>query len=281
MGVPDHLLEACDPMTYLQGCETRKSFQDKLSSCGETNPKQCYCGGTQRNAYAELLENFGAPLPTPPEVTITAPGDGASVAAGFIVRANVTDPQGVDRVELYIDNQLRDTGNVPPYIFNAPNDLSEGGHVVRVTGYDSFGTAGSDEIDVVIGEPCGGDDDCAGDEACVDGRCVLGPGSPGGLGEPCESGANCASGTCGDVGGERLCTEACNPGADGCPGGFRCLSAGGGQGACWPGGDGGGGCCTIAGGGGGGHEDTDPGGPLALGALVALWLAWSVRRRRA
>jgi hypothetical protein len=65
----DHQFMCEDPMTYLGGCGA-KSFQDVYSQCGEFEPRECQCTGTDndsavQNSVQEMLTLLGAPRPTP------------------------------------------------------------------------------------------------------------------------------------------------------------------------------------------------------------------------
>jgi hypothetical protein len=76
---------------------------------------------------------------------------------------------------------------------------------------------------------------------------------PGALGAQCNDHPDCADGICAqDADGSRFCTVLCNP-ANGCPGDFSCVHAGGDQHVCKPPrvtsptkADGGSGGCAIA-----------------------------------
>jgi len=242
----DHQMMCEDPMTYLSGCGD-KSYQNADAPCGENRNRACQCGGSTQNSFQHILSIFGASTPTPPKVTITEPLNNTAVNAGFIVRADFTDDDGISEASLYIDGSLSMTLNTPPFVFNAPGSMNDGSHEVEVVAKDLFGAEGGDSIYVIIGEPCGGDDDCDGSNVCVDGRCVPGPDAEGGLGQFCEGGADCVSGLCGQgASGDKLCTEACDVAAEACPSGFECRAAGD-NGVCWPGNGGGGasGGCAI------------------------------------
>lgn len=272
----DHELLASDPLTYLQGWSPDgfKRFQNQNANCGEYNARQCQCGGSQQNSYQDVLSIFGSATPTPPAVTITEPANGARVEPGFIVRVNLVDDNGIASARLDIDNQAVLTLTSPPFVFNAPTTLGEGTHQVRISAIDGQGTEGSAVISVVIGEPCDSTSDCEaqGDGlVCVDGRCVAGSGVDGGLGTTCADDVDCTSGRCEHSNEGSFCVEECDPAADGCPSGFRCLTAG----VCWPGGDDGSsvGCAAT------GRGDGDvPTLPIALGLGLAGLTA--VRRRR-
>lgn len=243
----DHKFDNKDPMTYLQSGPSRKAFQNMAGSCGEFQARGCQCGGSTMNSYQAILSTFGASgPPTPPTVTITAPANNSSVDAGFPVRADIMDGQGVSRAELYIDNNKVATVNAAPWVFNAPASITaQGNHLVKVIGYDIAGTPGEATVTVAIGHPCDDDHACSDStNACVDGRCVPGSGVDGGLGTVCTDNAQCKSGQCAsDAQGNKYCVETCNPDNDGCPGDFGCIEAGTG-GVCWPGAGGGGGCST-------------------------------------
>ncbi len=217
---------------------------------------------------------FGAGAPTPPTVKITEPKLGAAVSAGFAVKADVSDGDGVARVELYVDNTLVQTSTSAPYAFTASSTLPDGTHDVKVVGFDGKGAAGTASVQVVIGKPCGGDGDCANaTDVCLGGRCVAGPDAAGGLGVTCNVGTDCRSGQCqGDSTGEKHCVESCVLGEGQCPDGFGCLEASPDRGVCWPGfDDGTGGCCSA---------NSDPAGPMVLSAAVCGMLVLRRRRRR-
>ena len=267
----DHELLGADPMTYLP-TPSKKRFQDTLADCGEDRVRNCYCR-TKQNSVQEILAIFGAAPPSPPIVEITAPGAGAVVDPGFPIHATITDDQGISQVVLLVDNQIAGTLLSPPWAFNAPTTLGTGSHRVEIRATDLNGTSASDVVDVVIGEPCSRPGDCAGvgeNYTCVGGRCVPGPGAPGGLGEDCASGAECSSGLCVTSDGANVCAEMCAGGA-GCPDGFTCATAADGNGFCVPGG--GGGCLGCAADGGG----PTPIAPIGAGVILAAVL---LRRRR-
>ena len=102
---------------------------------------------------------------------------------------------GVTKAELYIDGTLASTITSSPYIFNSPATLGAGAHVVKVTAYDHYGDTGSAQINAIIGSPCKSASDCPSNkDVCIAGRCMLGPGQPGGLGATCTNGGDCDSG---------------------------------------------------------------------------------------
>ncbi len=291
----DHVTDASDPLTYFQ-FNGRRHFKDAQVQCGSdcgvmsglpsgqspfgatctgapvgnTGPQNhvCACGGQTQNSVQSMKNLFGTGSPTPPVVTIMDPKTGDNVQPGFPLHAQVTDDQGVAKVELRVDGQLVLSLVNAPYAFNAPATLGDGTHTAEVTGYDVFGATTKASVQVVIGKPCEKPADCPLDtDTCIGGRCVPGPGVQGGLGSTCVSGTDCASGQCeGDATG-RYCVETCQPGAGQCPDGFGCLQNGPG-GICFPGfDDGGGGGCSSS-----------SGAPVGFGLGFAALLF--VRRRK-
>ncbi len=270
----EHEVLATDPMTYLgaacPGGAQNHAFQNTTAPCGECSARSCDCGGTTQNSYQDILGIFGSATPSPPVVTIVDPLGGQAVSPGFSVEVTVADTNGVASVRLEVDGQTSGTVTTVPYILDAPDNLDEGVHVVKVTAVDTQGTEGSTTINVVIGEPCETPGDCSeqGENlTCVGGRCVPGSGAPGGLGTNCEEGTECASGRCEHSSEGSYCVEVCTVGSDDCPGGFDCIEGGGG--VCWPGDGDGGGCLSA--------DNDTPTLPIALGIAFAALL---VRRRR-
>ena len=272
----EHEVLQNDPMTYLQGSTLPggfKRFQDQVASCGEFQPRACDCGGNTQNSYQMILDLFGAAAPSPPEITITEPGNGDNVAPGFVVRVEIEDNNGIASASLIVNDAVIDTVTTPPFVFNAPTGLEDGSHRVQVSAIDTQGTSGTSPVHtVVIGPPCETPGDCAEqgpDLTCVGGRCVPGEGADGGLGDDCEEDSECLSGQCEhstDDGSH--CVESCELGSSDCPSGFQCI----GSGFCWPGDGGGGifGCQT--------GEGSTPTLPILIGlGLGAMFL----RRRRA
>jgi MYXO-CTERM domain-containing protein len=269
----DHKFDNRDPMTYLQSGPSRKKFINESGRCGEFSARNCQCGGSNMNSFADIMDTFGSSTPTPPTVKFTAPANGATnLDPEFPIRAEITDDIGVIKAELRIDGQLVSTLEKPPWVWNAPKTLGQGNHILEVTGYDVGGTPAKAMINAAIGAPCGGSDDCDGTDVCVDGRCVPGGGVEGGLGTTCQGNNDCFSNQCAmDASGGSYCVESCDPTRDACPGGFTCIDAGGGSGVCWPGGDEG--ICSV----GGSHNNGRIAPTFLLLGLVALFIT---RRRR-
>jgi len=282
----DHTTEASDPLTYF-GFNGRKRFKNGAENCGSdcvggqgpngqpcsgagNQTRACSCGGTTQNPTTEIKALFGDGTPTPPIVKILNPKTGQIVTPGFPVGSEVTDDQGVSKVEFRVNGMLLNTLTAGPYAFNAPETLGDGTHTVEVMGYDVFGATTKATVQVIIGSPCTKPADCSKDtDTCIGGRCVPGPGVQGGLGSPCGSPQDCSSGLCAAAEEGSFCVETCEVGAGQCPGGFGCLEDGGGGGVCFPGYDDGtgGGCSSSS------------GGPIGFGLGFAAIL-FARRRKR-
>jgi uncharacterized protein (TIGR03382 family) len=282
----DHTTTASDPLTYF-GFNGRKRFFNGNEPCGSDcingsigglqcsgpglQTRACFCGGNTQNPTAEIKALFGDGTPTPPVAMITAPRNNDNVQPGFPVQTSVTDDQGITKVELLVDNMVAQTLTSGPFAFNAPANLGQGTHTVKLRATDVFGSVGeSAAIQVVIGQPCTKPAECPNNtDACIGGRCVPGPGAQGGLGSDCSGGGICASGICTATDQGAYCTESCMLEAGQCPAGFGCLDVGAadGTGVCFPGYDDGTGGCSSG-----------SGGTIGLGLGFAVLVM--LRRRR-
>lgn len=269
-----HEFDGRDYMTY-NPTPAAKSFVDQslcIGTQGCCQPTQeCQCGPTSQNSYQKILAVFGNANPTPPTVAFTNPHANQAVAGGFPISLTASDNNGVARIDLLLDGAPYATLTTVPYVTNGPTTIADGAHKLKATAVDTQGAEASVEIPFTVGSGCHTAGDCATAGAgfvCVDGRCVPGETATGGLGTTCVGGGDCASGQCASKGGEQLCTEACDPAADGCPGGYACTSNGAGGGLCWPSAANCLGCST---------NQSDPTMPIGFGLVVAGLV---VRRRR-
>ncbi|HVV85828.1 MAG TPA: Ig-like domain-containing protein [Kofleriaceae bacterium] len=269
-----HEFDGRDYMTY-NPQPAAKSFVDQtlcIGTQGCCSPSQeCQCGPTTQNSYQKILSVFGVSNPTPPTIAITNPHNDQAVRAGFPIAVTATDNDGVANVRLELDGVAYATLNSMPYVGNGPATIADGPHTLKAIATDTLGSDASAQITFTVGSGCQGDGDCAAagqGYVCVDGRCVPGETATGGLGTTCTGGADCASGQCASKDGDQLCTEVCDPTADGCPGGYSCLSNGAGGGLCWPSEANCLGCST---------NKNDPTMPIGFGLVVAGLV---VRRRR-
>lgn len=186
-----HSMLSTDAMTYLPQ-PPRKRFVDALSCIGTQGcclpMGECRCGLTDQNSFQRLTWTFGAAGATPPDIWIDEPNNTATVRPGFAVRATVADWDGVDKVELLVDDVVRATATAAPYAFTTPADLAAGEHRVVVRATDRLGLAGQVLITVNVVPPCTTDESCGAGRVCGDdGNCVAAP-------PPADEGGGCASG---------------------------------------------------------------------------------------
>lgn len=275
-GLPNHVFDACDPMTYLPGCY-RKYFRNKSMKCGEFAVRACDCGGSGQNSHVELLKVFG-PGEAPPasEVLIVAPAADQTVTDDFTVFFYATNTRLVDKVELWVNGTKYasqaghdDANRNNDYNFAAP-ELPDGYLDLEIKAYDEIGTIGSATVTVLKGAPCSSADSCFEYQECsADGRCKYPP-AEGLYGDECVFDQYCLEGTCTEHAGERRCAQTCNPSVAGaCPEGFECVDEGG----CFPPSTGGG-CCSVA-----GTRRRDAFPLIALGLFGAVFVVIRQRRR--
>jgi len=247
----DHEFLCSDPMTYLTDCGAEKAFQDEDVRCGEFEPRDCRCGDVTQNSVTAIMEVFGPRNPTPPRVLIESPVLGDRVGPGFLVKAIVEEDVALGSVELWVNQKkIREVKSPQPgpIKFFAPLTLSEGDLVLEVRAADTYGAKSLAQVLVSMTAQCSRANACEGDNACVQGRCVPGPGAPGGLGASCQDDSEC-SGVCagGKESEESVCAEACLTTTAECPGGFTCERGKALTAVCWP--AAGGGCQTPLSGG--------------------------------
>lgn len=276
-GLPNHVLDCSDPLTYTPGCGT-KFFRDRGFQCGDFEPSECRCfGGSEQNSHRTLLQVFGPGTdPPPPVITISRPTEMAQVIDGFDVVSTAVDPRGVDRVYLFVNGTLYD--NRPGHGFDnhqgayrfIPPELPDGYMDIEIRARNDLRVEGVAQVRVLKGEPCTSDAQCFEDQSCDAGACRYPPADRA-FGEPCEEAYQCLTGLCPRKGDDQFCSEYCNPeSAFSCPEGFSCLPAGS-SGVCWPQDALGGGCCQVS---------SDRRLPPAGTALLAVMVLLLVRRRR-
>jgi hypothetical protein len=275
-GLPNHVYDCLDPMTYLEGPCGRKYFRNRSIQCGEFAPGDCRCGGSAQNSHRELVATFGEGTPpAPPEVTLLYPEADDVVADNFDIFFTAIDPRLVHHVDVYLNGVRYLTvdghafeNRADDYAVEAP-DHPDGYIDIEIRAYNEINEeAGVARTTVLKGEPCDSADDCFEFMDCSAGHCAY-PAPAGELGDECAYDEYCLDGPCIEGGGERRCSQECPVGvSDSCPGGYECLSPG----FCWPSDSGG--CCTVAGG-----QGSDDRFPLAVLSVFAG--AMLVLRRRA
>src|SRR5690606_8435484 len=159
---------------------------------------------------------------------------GAEVSDNFVVGVDTSDIRGVSRAELHVNGRLIETIEQVQerYTFRGTGGISDGILNIEVRAFNDLEAQGTATVQVQQGAPCSGDESCKPEETCEEGACVLRPPSKE-LGEPCTSDFECVSGLCPMRGDEKLCSQFCNPFADGtCPTDFECIEVNASQGVC-------------------------------------------------
>ena len=86
------------------------------------------------------LDDVSAPDTVPPTVSITSPGNGATVSGTVAVTATATDNVGVARVEFYVDGVLKNTDTAAPWSWNwDTNTATNGTHTLVASAFDAAG----------------------------------------------------------------------------------------------------------------------------------------------
>lgn len=192
----DHILNASDPMTYLDYTGNR-SFKAGAMSCGEYSARQCglvqygypSCRATQDDValMIERTGTGGTPGDTiAPTLSITAPQNNALVPPTFNVYVDAADNTAVNTVELYVDDTLVDTAIAAPFSLHA-SSVSLGDHTLQVIASDgvnqttrNIAITVDDSADPV--DPPGGNNPPDGNDGdYVTGGCSAGGGGGAGL----------------------------------------------------------------------------------------------------
>jgi len=86
-----------------------------------------------------------------PVVSIQNPSEGATVSGTVSIEVDASDDIGIDRVEIYIDDELMGTLTVSPYNYNWDSTaVSDGTHSIRAVAYDTAGKTAEAEITVTV-----------------------------------------------------------------------------------------------------------------------------------
>jgi hypothetical protein len=154
-----------------------------------------------------------------PVVTVTSPANGADVAPGFEITADMTDDHGMLGAALVVDGTPAGSDPAAPWVLKAPSNLVVGSHTIDVVGTDVFGNTTKKTITVNVKPGCTSADECADGQECANGIC----GSA--IGADCQSPSECTSGQCYHTTDSSFCTINCASASE-CPSGFTCAASG-------------------------------------------------------
>lgn len=140
---------------FLGGSFNQNDYRSLIEEAGEREV---------HNLDMRLTCHWNSNLVFPPMVRIDRPENGIYlfnelkwyfdepvIIGPFSIEAMASDNEsGIDRVEFYINNELRSTDEFSPYKFNNwEEDKFFGRYTIQVVAYDEFGYQSSDEIEVI------------------------------------------------------------------------------------------------------------------------------------
>ena len=167
----DHERLPHDPMTYMR-YDGNRSFQNQLAECGEDKARMCgvanaaSCRGKQ-NSVQLLFERLGSKGilgdDTAPNVAITSPANGATVAPGFTVEVQATDNTRVTMASIYIDGVPSGSSSTAPWTIKTPDNMVRGQRTIKIEVTDGRNTRATEiKVNVQGGSAEEPDDDLAG-----------------------------------------------------------------------------------------------------------------------
>lgn len=121
------------------------------------------------------LKAIGGVVGAGPEVAISFPADGATVAAGFTIEATLGSAGSY--VTIDIDGTKLQSLNVAPLDVSAPMALADGPHTVTATAFDLDHNSSTAMINIVQGGGSGSGDGTGGGGGCAAGGGAGGAGS--------------------------------------------------------------------------------------------------------
>jgi len=157
-----HIFWACDEY-YTAGyggctsCNPCNSYRPILngncehSDCNPDNTVACMMRHSEDAICHYTAAQIGWGLDEPPTASITLPLTGEEVSGVVTIEINVTDDDGISRVEFYVNAGLEETDTTPPYQFNwDTSSFINGDHLIRIVVYDSILQTGEDSIYLII-----------------------------------------------------------------------------------------------------------------------------------
>ena len=88
---------------------------------------------------------------TPPTISITSPGSGATVSGTISIQASASDNVGVASVSFYVDGALTCTASGSPYSCSwGTTSAANGGHTLMATARDAAGNSSSASVTVTV-----------------------------------------------------------------------------------------------------------------------------------
>lgn len=103
-----------------------------------------------RSAPPTVITTPSITDPTPPQVSLTSPNNGATVSGTVNISANATDNVGVTKVEFYVNGTILSTVNSSPYTtpWNT-TAVANGSYTIEAKAYDAAGNIGISSVNTV------------------------------------------------------------------------------------------------------------------------------------
>ena len=88
---------------------------------------------------------------TPPQVSITAPLNNATLSGSVNIQATASDNVGVTKVEFYVDNALKSTDTTSPYAYSWDTTAAtNASHALKAAAYDAKNNSNQAQINVTV-----------------------------------------------------------------------------------------------------------------------------------
>jgi hypothetical protein len=127
-----------------------------------------FCGASQQNSHAELLNLIGAGTPDTqaPVLSIVSPMDGSTFdeGAAFDIQVEATDEVGVSEVELFVDGVAMASDATAPFSWPVA-DIPAGQYEMYAEARDAAGNASMSNVIIIDVAPAPGSEDPDGDSS--------------------------------------------------------------------------------------------------------------------
>jgi glucose/arabinose dehydrogenase/regulation of enolase protein 1 (concanavalin A-like superfamily) len=109
-----------------------------VSTFGESVTGELYLADLGGEVYQLQTQTTAPGDTTAPSVSVTAPGNGATVSGTSTITATASDDVGVVRVEILVDNVVKSTDTSSPYSYAwDTTSVTNGTHAVAARAYDA------------------------------------------------------------------------------------------------------------------------------------------------
>jgi len=106
---------------------------------------------SDQTTQSEITININNIGDSPPTVSITSPKNGAKITGNVTIEASASDDKGINKINFYIDNQLKTSDTISPYRYYwDTSNASQGSHSIKVIAYDTVGQTAEHQISVNV-----------------------------------------------------------------------------------------------------------------------------------